>query len=466
MKTLLDRIKLLEQESTIKKEYDSFIINVKYDVGYCDIDEKNLLLRALQKTYKGWDGKVYLNTWSFNYKVKNSDVELKLIKSVYYDETYEVIYNQDREEFQDFDAEEDIFNFVKKIIEGITYYSYRSEYSMDTKQKASIKILSVTKESNQLSEQESTAPSPSRREKITLDGYEYWLDRTGYPAIWLYDSEKSKHGTPVDVMGNGRWIGASDLNDKEKKELLIYLNSNESKEPGYMKTILDRIKLLEQESTRLKLNESDYDRWVNDFEGEDQYSLFDDRDKVVDTISKAMGKNPFSNNADWGSGRVWNLFNNDDFVGTFIYYGDEDEVAIINRTWDEADDNYEDEELATIKDQESFLKLIDDIKSKRLHKAIQKLLSSSNRNRNNTPTNESIINKLEIEAARLNSVLNESTAEEKLKQDYEEYDEYMYKYEKENGHYPPHLSNGQWQPFSFDEYKDKTKNGTKRLQFP
>ena len=126
-------------------QYDSFIINVKYEVGYSDIDTKNILTSALQKSYKGWDNKVILDTWSFDYKVKNSDVELIVVESKYDDETYKVIYNQNRDEYDEMDNEEDIFNFVKKCIERITHYTYRSVHSMDKRQKADIKILSVSK---------------------------------------------------------------------------------------------------------------------------------------------------------------------------------------------------------------------------------------------------------------------------------------------------------------------------------
>lgn len=64
-----------------------------------------------------------------------------------------------------------------------------------------------------------------KREKIILNGDETWLDRSGYPAIWLYPSETSKNGIPVDVLYDGKMIGSTDLNDTEKKELLDYLNS-------------------------------------------------------------------------------------------------------------------------------------------------------------------------------------------------------------------------------------------------
>ena len=63
------------------------------------------------------------------------------------------------------------------------------------------------------------------REKIILGGYETWLDRTGYPAIWLYPSLEAKNGIPVDVLYDGKLIGSTDLNDGEKKELLVYLKT-------------------------------------------------------------------------------------------------------------------------------------------------------------------------------------------------------------------------------------------------
>jgi hypothetical protein len=147
MREHIDRVKNWKQflNESKTEQYDSFIINIKYDVGYSDIDTKNILTSALQKTYKGWSDRVIFDNLSFDYKVKNSDVELRLIDSKYDDETYEVIYNQNREEYDEFDNENDIFKFVKKNIEKITHYTYRSIHSMDKRQKADIKILSVSK---------------------------------------------------------------------------------------------------------------------------------------------------------------------------------------------------------------------------------------------------------------------------------------------------------------------------------
>jgi hypothetical protein len=57
-------------------------------------------------------------------------------------------------------------------------------------------------------------------------GAETWLDRSGYPVIWLYPTETAKNGIPVDVLLDGEMIGSSDLNVIEKGELLLYLKSN------------------------------------------------------------------------------------------------------------------------------------------------------------------------------------------------------------------------------------------------
>lgn len=65
-----------------------------------------------------------------------------------------------------------------------------------------------------------------KREKIILNGYEVWLDRTEYPLLWLYDSEKCKNGIPIDVLYDKKLIGSPDLNDIEKRELLNYLRTN------------------------------------------------------------------------------------------------------------------------------------------------------------------------------------------------------------------------------------------------
>jgi hypothetical protein len=82
-----------------------------------------------------------------------------------------------------------------------------------------------------------------------------------------------------------------------------------------------------------------YDEYTGD---ED---IFGNDKKLKRVISKHLGKDPFTNNADWGGGYVWNLKNNDDFIGTFLYLGD-DELVVIKRTL--VGDKYNDEELKYI----------------------------------------------------------------------------------------------------------------------
>ena len=62
-------------------------------------------------------------------------------------------------------------------------------------------------------------------------------------------------------------------------------------------------------------------------------------------ISKHLKKKPFTNDADWGGGYVWNLKTNDNFTGTFLYLGD-DELVVLKRML--VDDEYNDEEIKKI----------------------------------------------------------------------------------------------------------------------
>ncbi len=67
------------------------------------------------------------------------------------------------------------------------------------------------------------------REKIYINGYEMWIDRKDYPALIIYDSENSKHGLPVDILGTGNniWVSSLDLTTVEKKQLIDYIKSNQ-----------------------------------------------------------------------------------------------------------------------------------------------------------------------------------------------------------------------------------------------
>ena len=90
-------------------------------------------------------------------------------------------------------------------------------------------------------------------------------------------------------------------------------------------------------------------------EFEDGDDIFYNTSKLNRVISNHLDKNPFSNNADWGGGYVWNLKKDDDFTGTFLYLGD-DELVVIKRRL--VDDEYYDQELKSITNSRELYKFL------------------------------------------------------------------------------------------------------------
>ena len=103
----------------------------------------------------------------------------------------------------------------------------------------------------------------------------------------------------------------------------------------------------------------------NTFDADSNKLLFDEFDEDEDIlantsklkriISKHLKKKPFTNNADWGDGYVWNLKTNDNFTGTFLYLGD-DELVVIKRKL--IDDEYDDEEMKNITNSRELYKFL------------------------------------------------------------------------------------------------------------
>lgn len=83
--------------------------------------------------------------------------------------------------------------------------------------------------------------------------------------------------------------------------------------------------------------------------------IFYNTSKLMRVISKHLNKKPFTNDADWGGGYVWNLKNNDDFTGTFLYLGD-DELVVIKRRL--TGDEYDDEEIKYITNSRELYKFL------------------------------------------------------------------------------------------------------------
>jgi hypothetical protein len=87
-------------------------------------------------------------------------------------------------------------------------------------------------------------------------------------------------------------------------------------------------------------------------EGED---LLYNTDKLIRIINRHLGKKPFSNNADWGGAKVWNLEGDSNYHGLFLVLGD-DELVIIKR--DLIGDEYSDDLVSTIETHMDLYKTI------------------------------------------------------------------------------------------------------------
>lgn len=90
-------------------------------------------------------------------------------------------------------------------------------------------------------------------------------------------------------------------------------------------------------------------------EFEEDEDIFQNSSKLKRVISNHLDKNPFSNNADWGGGYVWNLKKDNDFTGIFLYLGD-DELVVIKRRL--VDDEYYDQELKSITNSRELYKFL------------------------------------------------------------------------------------------------------------
>lgn len=96
---------------------NEFLIEIKY---HSDSNSQNNILSELQKRYSGWKNTAILNRYSFDYTIKNSDVELLFIESVNNDslicDRFKVIYNQNKHGYSEKDSESVVYNFVKESI--------------------------------------------------------------------------------------------------------------------------------------------------------------------------------------------------------------------------------------------------------------------------------------------------------------------------------------------------------------
>jgi len=90
-------------------------------------------------------------------------------------------------------------------------------------------------------------------------------------------------------------------------------------------------------------------------EFEDGDDIFYNTSKLKRVISNHLNKKPFTNDADWGGGYVWNLKKDDDFTGTFLYLGDDELVVLKRRLFG---DEYNDVELKYITNSRELYKFL------------------------------------------------------------------------------------------------------------
>lgn len=139
--------------------------------------------------------------------------------------------------------------------------------------------------------------------------------------------------TLLDKMNTG---GRDSLSSDERTYLRQHSSTNINKN-------LENWLLSDDEST---FNDKGDKLLYDEFEeGED---ILYNEDKLIRVISKQLRKAPYSDNASWGGGKVWNIGNsNDNFVGTFLYLGD-DELVMLKRKLVDGDE-YEDTDVKDIR---------------------------------------------------------------------------------------------------------------------
>ncbi len=116
----------------------------------------------------------------------------------------------------------------------------------------------------------------------------------------------------------------------------------------YLKQYNDKKINLDLENWLFSDDENTFDNMGNKLlfdEFKDDEDIFYNYEKLKRIISKHLNKTPFTNNADWGSGYVWNINSNNNFEGVFFYLGD-DELVIIKR--ETVIDEYQDKTIKTI----------------------------------------------------------------------------------------------------------------------
>lgn len=128
----------------------TFKIKVDFTYDFCEIDVRHIVLSALQKAYSGWGEVVYLNRYSFKYKLIN-DCSLKAVELGNDSIIFEVTYNDDIDEYfiqtndiNGYDSIETVMGYINECLNAVDHYSYRTIYQMDDWKLTRFNIKSIT----------------------------------------------------------------------------------------------------------------------------------------------------------------------------------------------------------------------------------------------------------------------------------------------------------------------------------
>jgi hypothetical protein len=133
----------------------------------------------------------------------------------------------------------------------------------------------------------------------------------------------------------------SDLNDSDLEKIC-----------GEVSQYIEKFGSKEQKS-KLKI----YNKKIKESSDDDED--IDIREENINKIKSLLGKkNSYSGSADWGGIDVWTL-KGDNFKGTFLVIDDNDDVVILERTFNEDTEENEDEEILSVPIDDNIDSLLD-----------------------------------------------------------------------------------------------------------
>ena len=166
---------------------------------------------------------------------------------------------------------------------------------------------------------------------------------------YINESSYNKYTNYVDeIVDRINKNGRSSLTPEEKTFLAQY-NSDSSDEKLY-NWLIDDDRTVDNSGNKLMYDEFDFDE-----------NIYQNEDKLIRVINKLTSKKPFTNNADWNNGYVWNIDSTDNMNGYFLYLND-DELVFLKRIT--IDDETQDEIVYTASNGKELYQMFNKIRNK------------------------------------------------------------------------------------------------------